>query len=292
MKYYEIQFHIVPNSEIFTDVLSALLAEDGFEAFEPHDDGLLAWIQQSFFDKNLLDTTIQTFPLPNVDITYFIQEAPDENWNQQWEQEGFKPIIIEDNNATKSQALIVIHDTNHLNVPVSRYNISINPCQAFGTGSHETTRMILRQLLDMPMKGRNVVDAGTGTGILSILCSMLGAENVFAYDIDEWSVRNAQSNLLLNGIESGVDVVLGDSSVLNGKMASLLIANINRNILLADIPNFAKVVPVDGELLLSGFYTEDVALLLTKAEQYGFSLQNQINENNWSLLLLKKEKSS
>ena len=303
MKYYEARFHISPNSDVATDILSALLADEAFEAFEPSDDGLSAWVQQSFYSQDGVERVIADFPLPDVSIEYSVSEAPDENWNCQWEQEGFRPIVISDDDS--AQPIIVIHDTAHDDVPESQYDIRINPCQAFGTGTHETTRMILRQLLTMPMSGRHVVDAGTGTGILAILCQMLGATRVFAYDIDEWSVRNAKDNLLLNDIHDAVEVHLGDSSVLPPSapansseteplsfLPTLLIANINRNILLADMPRFASCLLPGGELLLSGFYTEDVPVLLAEAEKHDLHPVLQRQDANWSLLLLKKGKSS
>lgn len=307
MKYFETTFHIVPNSEVASDILSALLADVSFEAFEPTADGLTAWIQQQNFVSEDVDAIISTFPLPDTDISYSIADAPDENWNLQWEQEGFSPIVISDERHPEPEPLIVIHDTSHPDVPQAVYDITINPCQAFGTGSHDTTRMILRQLYAMPMKGRHVIDAGTGTGILSIFCRMRGAESVFAYDIDEWSVRNAQYNLQLNGVQHGVEVLLGDSRVLSGHglpiaeasssalqtaLPSLLIANINRNILVADMPVFASCLTSGDELLLSGFYTEDVPILLQEAAKYSFAPVLQAESNNWALLLLKKDKSS
>lgn len=302
MKYYEVRFHISPNSEVAADILSAMIADEGFEAFEPFDAGLLAWVQQTMFCKEGVERVIGNFPLPDTYITYSVSEAPDENWNQQWEQEGFRPIVISEEGGDKP--VIVIHDTAHDDVPEAQYDIRINPCQAFGTGTHETTRMILRQLLAMPMSGRHVVDAGTGTGILAILCRMLGAAHVFAYDIDEWSVRNAEANLLLNGIHDTVEVHLGDSRVLpipfsavsadlhHSFSPTLLIANINRNILLADMPRFAACLSDGGELLLSGFYTEDVPVLLAEAIKHDLHPVLQHQDANWSLLLLKKEKPS
>lgn len=302
MKYFEVKFHITSAEVgIASDILSALLADEGFETFEPTNDGLLAWVQQSIYSKEGVERAIGGFPLPDTRITYTVSEAPDENWNRQWEQEGFRPIVISDGD----KPIIVIHDTAHDDVPEAQYDIRINPCQAFGTGSHETTRMIMRQLLAMPMSGRYVVDAGTGTGILAILCRMLGAAHVFAYDIDEWSVRNAQANLLLNDIHEAVEVHLGDSRVLPVQETlaeplaqaisfapTLLIANINRNILLADMPRFSDSLSPEGELLLSGFYTEDVPILLKEAENHGLHPILQSQDSNWALLLLKKGKSS
>lgn len=296
MKYYEVTFRISPCSETASDILSALLADEGFETFLPLDDGLQAWVQQSAYSTEGIGRAVGGFPMPDTTITYTVAEAPDENWNRQWEEEGFRPIVISD--AITAETLIVVHDTSHTDVPLAKYDISINPCQAFGTGSHETTRMIMHQLLDMPLKGRHVVDAGTGTGILAILCCMLGAERVLAYDIDEWSVRNAMANLDLNGVSNRVQVLLGDSAVLSSSEASasasatLLIANINRNILLADMPAFASALAEGGELLLSGFYTQDVPLLVDEASRYGFRPVLQSEDNDWALLLLKKGKYS
>lgn len=302
MKYLEVKFHITSSEvSIASDILSVFLADEGFEAFEPTPEGLLAWVQQSMYSKEGVERALSGFPLPGTSITYTVSEAPDENWNRQWEQEGFRPIVIFDDNEEKP--LIVVHDTAHDDVPKAGFDIRINPCQAFGTGSHETTRMILRQLLAMPMSGRHVIDAGTGTGILAILCRMLGAAHVFAYDIDEWSVRNAQANLLLNDIHEAVEVHLGDSSILpfvqeqDARQApsfapTLLIANINRNILLADMPRFSSSLQPGGELLLSGFYTQDVPVLLAEAEKHSLHPVLQSQDSNWALLLLKKGKSS
>lgn len=307
MKYFEVTFHITPYSVDAADVLSALLADEGFEAFDMSDTTLKAWIQQQQYTQEGLGRAIDAMPFPDISIKYNLAEAPDENWNRRWEEDGFKPIIIYDeatDGKASSHALVSIHDTMHPDVPEAEYDICISPCQAFGTGSHETTRMILRQLLSIPMKGRRVIDAGTGTGILAIFCMMLGAESVLAYDIDEWSVRNAQKNMTLNGIDDRVEILLGDSSVLSiicksdekncsgtsSSRASLLIANINRNILLGDIHIFAESLADDGELLLSGFYVSDVPMLLDEAKHYGFSLSRQAEDHEWAMLLLKKEK--
>lgn len=309
MKYFEVTFDITPYSSDVADVLCALLADEGFEAFEPSGNCLVAWIQQQQYSTEGLARAIAAIPFSGTIIQYRIAEAPDENWNKRWEEDGFKPIVIYDDATVHSatpHALVAIHDTMHLDVPEAQFDICISPCQAFGTGSHETTRMILRQLLSMPMHGRSVIDAGTGTGILAIFCHMLGAKDVMAYDIDEWSVRNALDNLALNGITDGVRVLLGDSSVLSLSnqyhdkslschstafpQVSLLIANINRNILLNDMPLFAESIEPGGELLLSGFYVTDVPMLVAEANRFGFSLCRQSEDQEWAVLLLKKEK--
>lgn len=281
MKYYEVNFRLEPCQEAYADVLSATLAEIGFESFVPTENGLQAYIQQSVFRKDNLEQAIGKFPLQNVRITYDMQDAEYEDWNAVWEEEGFHPIVIDDT--------IVIHDVKHRNVPALPYDIIISPKLAFGTGSHQTTRMILRELCGMDLKDKNVIDAGTGTGILSIMCIKRGAEHVFAYDIDEWSVENTKDNLLLNGIHNQITIEEGDASVLEKtEKADLLIANINRNILLNDLPVFSAKLSANGQLLLSGFYTEDVPFLVDVARKEGLTLVKKESDENWCMLLLEK----
>lgn len=310
MKYYEVRCAIRPFSEAAADVLSACLAEAGFEAFSPAEDGLLAYIRQSEWDEDAVRQVVQDFPLRGVDISCSCSEAPDEDWNKAWEEEGFQPICL---TLAPSQGggTIVVHDVRHTDVPAARYDIVIAPRLAFGTGSHATTRLILRTLAGLDLEGRRVIDAGTGTGILSIMAIKRGAASVLAYDIDEWSVQNARDNLLLNqtastdrpsprlslagrgeypgeGLPVEAVVVCGDSSVLEGQAkADLLIANINRNILLKDLPRFARAVRQGGMMVLSGFCHEDIPVLEEAAAQQGFSLLKEEREGEWAMLLFE-----
>lgn len=283
MKYYKVTFNIEPFCEDFADILSALLCDTGFEAFETKETCVEAYIQQSFWNEEETAATVREFPVPDVCITFSAEEAEYENWNQQWEEEGFKPIIIDD--------LIAVHSNRHTDIPEVRYDITITPRQAFGTGSHQTTRMILTQLAEMQLEGARVVDAGTGTGILAIMCVKRGAESVFAYDIDEWSVSNTKDNLLLNGItDDRVKVVEGDSAVLSGTEGiDLLIANINRNILLSDMEAFHRTLSANGRLLLSGFYIEDIPHLTQKAAELGMKLTGKKNDGEWAMLLFETD---
>lgn len=278
MKYYEVTFHIAPMSETAGDILSALLGEVGFETFTPTDEGVVAYVQQSLWEEDAVNHVVKDFPLPNISITYKVEEAPDEDWNQAWE-ETFQLITLDN--------LVCIHDRRFPADADVRYDICINPRLAFGTGSHQTTRMLLRALTEMPLEGKRIVDAGTGTGILAILCAMRGAKDVFAYDIDEWSVNNAQENAALNDCASTIRVAEGDASVLEDvKDCDLLIANINRNILLADLPRFVKALKKGGELLFSGFYIADAAALVTAANALGFDLKEQWSDEDWCALRL------
>ncbi len=293
MKYFEVKFTMNPFSEVAADLLTASLAEIGFESFSQTEDCLLAYIQQSEWDEAMTQQAVQDFCLPDVVIDYVCTEAPDEDWNQVWEEEGFQPIYIPFGEG--QEEAVVIHDVKHKDVPQARYDILITPRMAFGTGSHQTTRLVLRKLANMDLEGKRVIDAGTGTGILAIMGIKRRAAHVFAYDIDEWSVENTRDNLLLNHIfnvgvkevkDICVEVVCGDSSVLEGQpQADLLIANINRNILLADLPRFGKAVRKGGNLILSGFYLSDVPILTEAAAQQGFSLLETESEGEWAMLL-------
>lgn len=290
MKYYEVKCTLLPFSETAADLFSAALSEIGFEAFTVTEDGLTAYIQQSEWNDDKMRQAVQDFFLPDVSISYICTEAPDEDWNQVWEEEGFQPVIVGDD--------VVVHDVKHTDVPQAKYDILITPRMAFGTGSHQTTRLILRALAHMDLEDRCVIDAGTGTGILAIMAVKRGAAYVFAYDIDEWSVENTKDNLLLNRIvyrdhkdqgdfkDLKVEVAIGDSSVLVGQsQADLLIANINRNILLQNLPRFAKAIREGGQMILSGFYLSDVSVLTEAAEKQGFYLQKTESEGEWAMLL-------
>lgn len=289
MKYFEVTCEIQPFSQDAADILSAVLAEIGFESFSPTESGVLAYIQQSVWNEDEMQQVVRNFCLPEVEIRYTKAEAPDEDWNQVWEEEGFQPIIIPSEEG-QEEALIVVHDVKHTNVPPAKYDIVITPRLAFGTGSHSTTRLILRTLARLDLEGKDVIDAGTGTGILAIMAMKCGASYVFAYDIDEWSVENAKENLLLNKIYTNVNVEVGASYMLKGQpKADLLIANINRNILLEDLPQFAKVVKDKGKMILSGFYQPDVNTLTEAALQHGFFPIDMECEGDWAMLLFEAD---
>ena len=280
MKYFEAQFTVSPMSDTATDILAALLGDAGFETFETTDNGLKGYVQQNLWDAEAVDAVLSCFPMPDVSVQYTVQEAPDEDWNSAWE-ETFAPIRIDD--------VVCVHDMRYPTDDSVQYDIRITPRLAFGTGSHQTTRMLLRALAEMPLQGRHVVDAGTGTGILAIMTLLRGASDVFAYDIDEWSVRNAEENAALNDVQ--MTVVEGDASVLaDVRGRDLVIANINRNILLADMPAFAAALRPGGALLLSGFYTDDIPYLTEKAATLGMTLNQQWSDEGWAaLLFLLKE---
>ncbi|MCR5433314.1 MAG: 50S ribosomal protein L11 methyltransferase [Bacteroidaceae bacterium] len=282
MKYNEIILEIKPMKRDFADILSAWIAELGFESFVNTEKGLNAYIQRSVFDESALKSCLLSYPVPDVDITYHVTEMPDENWNQTWEEEGFKPITVGNE--------IVVHDSRYQVPEGTKYDILINPRLAFGTGSHETTRMILRTLSEMDLEGQSVVDAGTGTGILSIMALMRGAADVFAYDIDEWSVENTTENLKANNMEGRVRVRHGDAKLLEDvSNVDLLLANINRNILLNDLPLFRKTLTKGGKILLSGFLKEDTDCLVEAAGKLDLHKVKECEEAGWAMLLLEAD---
>ena len=227
MKYFEVTFTTSPCNEIVNDVVSALAGEIGFESFVEWDHGIQAYIQQQLFDEKALEEMVENFPLSDTSITYTVKEAEDKDWNEEWEKNFFQPIVIGDR--------CCIHSTFHKDTPKTEYEILINPQMAFGTGHHETTSSIICELLDADLKDKSVLDMGCGTSILAILASMRGANPITAIDIDDWCVNNSRDNIDLNGINN-ITVELGDADLLKGRSPfDVIIANIKRNILLADM---------------------------------------------------------
>lgn len=286
MKYLVAEFKIECQDgmiQIARDLLTDALGEAGFETFEDTEDGIKGYVQESLFDENAMNDVISNFMLPDVSINANIQEAEYKNWNEEWEEAGFERININDS--------ITIYDARHDDGAgiASGISIGIETKQAFGTGTHETTRMIVSTLLNIDLKGKRVLDCGCGTGILGIAASKLGASEVVGYDIDEWSSENAIHNAELNGV-GNMKVMLGDASVLKsveGKF-DVVLANINRNILLADMPAFVSVMADDSLLILSGFYASDVDLLIEKASSLGLSKIDSKSDSEWTCLVLKK----
>ena len=281
MKYFEVTFSANPCNETITDILSALTAEIGFESFVECEGGMQAYIQQSLFDEEALKNIIADFPIPETDITYTITEPEDKDWNEEWEKNFFQPIVIDNR--------CVIHSTFHKDYPKAEYDIVINPQMAFGTGHHETTSSILGELLDADLKGKSVLDMGCGTSILAILASMRGADPVTAIDIDDWCVNNSRDNIALNNINN-ITVELGDASLLEGrKPFDVIIANINRNILLNDMAAYTACMHKGSEIYMSGFYVQDIDAILSKGESLGLKFVHYREKNNWAAVKLIME---
>ena len=308
MKYYEVTFTLNPYSTDACDVLAALAGEVGFETFMETETGLTGYVQQALFDESALQEALTDFPFEGVSIDYDVHEAEDKDWNEQWEQEGFEPIVVkrkEERKERKEESgkrkeicpAIVIHDGRHLPevIPEEAITIEIDAKLAFGTGTHETTRMVCSALLSylfplstfhFPLR---VLDCGTGTGILAICALKLGAKEAIGYDIDEWSVDNARHNAVINQVDDRFTSLLGDVNILKEVEGTfdLVMANINRNILLADMPLMHQKMAPGSRLILSGFYTADIPLLTEKAQSLGMTLIAQQEDNDWACLVFQ-----
>jgi ribosomal protein L11 methyltransferase len=287
MEYLVANFKIISSNELLQtarELLADGAAEAGFESFEDTEEGLKGYVQKDFYDKEKLDECIEEFPIENVKISYSIENAENKDWNEAWELAGFDPICVDDT--------VLIYDAKHQEdlhpaQASDHIEIGIDAVQAFGTGTHETTQMIVSTLLNLDLDGKRVLDCGCGTGILGITAAKLGAKDVVGYDIDEWSVENAKHNAKINGIEN-IEIYEGDAHVLNhiSGVFDLVMANINRNILLQDMESFKSVMNHGAQLILSGFYEEDVTLLLEKAKTLGLSEKGKKKNGNWICLLL------
>ena len=283
MKYFEVDFQLSPLSQDACDILAALTADAGFESFEETQHGIRGYVQQPLLDRQALEDIVNNFPIMGTNIIYTINKAEDKDWNEQWEQEGFEPIIVGNNR-------LAIHDGRHLPSQPADISVEIDARLAFGTGTHETTQMICEWMLDMPMKGLRVMDAGCGTGILGIVALKLKANHVTAYDIDEWSSDNTCHNAIINRVDSQLSVYCGDASLLDSKTADydLVLANINRNILLNDMPRFCQIMKQDAKLILSGFYTEDIPLLEARGKELGLTLTGAKNRDKWASIIMQR----
>ncbi|WP_288278690.1 50S ribosomal protein L11 methyltransferase [uncultured Prevotella sp.] len=286
MKYYEVNFTIEAPAELMQDardILSALAGEAGFETFEDTDEGVKGYVQQGLFDEALLKALIGDFPLPSCTVAYTVSEAEDKDWNEQWEQQGFEPIVVNDT--------LVIHDGRHLPSDIRpQTSIEIDAHLAFGTGTHETTRMMVGQLMSLDLTDKRVLDCGTGTGILGIAALKLGAREAVGYDIDEWSADNARHNAVINMVDGQFTSLLGDASILKkvSGQFDVVLANINRNILLNDMEAFVGKMAPHSTLLLSGFYEQDIPMLEEKAASLGLKKQTQQHDGDWACLMFMR----
>lgn len=290
MKYFITNIAIVCDDAALTDpisdILKTYLADIGYEAFEDDSESAMtesgtllrdyrkehpfapftcfsAYIQQSLFNEEQLKETFDTIPFDGVHIYHSLKEAEDKNWNEQWEQSLEQSDICQ------------------------QLGITIDVKQAFGTGGHNTTRMIASTLQCEELSGKTVLDCGCGSGILSIAALKLGALKATGYDIDEWSVNNTRHNAELNGYSNEqITALLGDASILSSidEQFDYVLANINRNILLNDMPAFVSKMKPHGKLILSGFYQEDVPMLTQKAESLALTLLQSKEDDNWSCL--------
>lgn len=274
MKYIEVSFTVTPQSETACDIIAALTAELGFESFVPFDNGTIGYVPASLYDEQSVAEVLADFPMPDTAVVFSAREMEDKNWNEEWEKNFFEPIVVDNR--------CVIHSTFHKDYPEALYDIIINPQMAFGTGHHQTTRLIISYLLDIDLTGKTVLDMGCGTSILAILASMRGAKALTAIDIDEWCVNNSIDNLELNNI-SNIKVFQGDASSLAAEGPfDVIIANINRNILLADMQYYVARMNEGAEIYFSGFYESDLPMIQAEAERLGLTFLSHRVEKEWT----------
>jgi len=271
MDYNKITINITPFQSWLRDILTTQLGEIGFESFVETETGFEAFIPVKSFSEENLNFVLNEF---RKDFTFTVSNdvIKSQNWNEVWEKNYFKPLVI--------AGECVIRAPFHTDYPKAKYEIIIEPNMAFGTGNHETTSLIIESILENNFNGKTILDMGCGTGILGILASMKGAKNITAIDIDEWSFNGTNENAALNNIKN-IDVKLGDASLLGNEKYDVIFANIHKNILLNDMQTYVDVLQPKGILIMSGFYTQDIPAIKTKAESLGLNDVGFKTKNSW-----------
>ncbi|OYQ42496.1 50S ribosomal protein L11 methyltransferase [Flavobacterium cyanobacteriorum] len=266
--YIGCHFRVEPK-EPGAEILMAELGETDFESFVETEEGISAYIQKQYWDEALL-SDIQVLQSEEFKISYTVEEIEQVNWNEEWEK-NFEAIAVDNTCYVRAP----FHEKKQV-----QYDIIIEPKMSFGTGHHETTFMMIQHLLDMDLQNKKTLDMGCGTAILAILAEMKGARPVDAIDIDNWCYLNSIENAERNNC-SHITVYEGDASLLEGKQYDVIIANINRNILLNDMEQYAACLNKDGVLLLSGFYEDDIPAIDASCRTLGLKLEKKLQRNNW-----------
>lgn len=284
MDYIAVHIRIEPFSEAWAEIVEAEIEELGFDSFTVEDPFLNAFIPKDFFSEPNLKTMLSAFDGAEVRLSHTVELVKEQNWNAAWESD-FEPVVVGDQ--------VTVRATYHKDLPRTRYNIVIDPQMSFGSGHHQTTTMMIEQLLEdrRLLKGKAVLDMGCGTGILAIVAAKLGAAvPVHAVDIDPRCCRSTVANARRNRVPHKLITVCGDASVLIRGQYDIVLANINRNILLADMVSYVRALkPQGGRILLSGFYTADIPMLLEKAASLGLTEVSRRSRDDWALLVLQKE---
>lgn len=268
MNYIEYDFKIEPQG-VASEILVAELAEWGFESFVDTERGILAYIQESLWNEHILDE-IYILKSEEFLITYSFRTIEQVNWNEEWEK-NFDPISVD--------GLCTVRAPFHPKTD-TKYDIIIEPKMSFGTGHHETTYMMLQFLLQTDFSGKSVLDMGCGTSVLAIMSEKRGATKITAIDIDNWCVENSIENIQRNDCKC-IEVKLGDASLLKNEHFDVVIANINRNILLNDLSLYAATLSQNGMVLLSGFYKSDMPVILEECSKHGLSFVENLERNEW-----------
>ena len=260
-----------PKNEALKDMFAELLGNIGFDSFMDADDGFTAYCTEPSFDKEGLDSILAMEQFADVQVIKK-ELIPDQDWNATWES-SYEPVVID--NTCRIRAPFHETDSSY------KYDLCIEPKMSFGTAHHETTAQIIKLMLTEDFRGKDVLDMGSGTGVLAILAKKLGSAKTVAIDNDEWAYRNALDNVKLND-ENDIVVELGDANSLNNRQFDIIIANINRNILLRDMHEYVKCLKHGGKIFFSGFYEADLQLIRKEAERLGLSYLNHIKKNEWT----------
>lgn len=283
MNYLSVRFSLDSYNEENAEILVALTEEMGFESYEYADEFLTAYIKEDLFNEDELNEILPSKEGGfSFNVSYTFEKVKNENWNKIWES-NFQPIVIDD--------LCTVKASFHEGLPETKYTITIDPKMAFGTGHHQTTSLMMRALLKEDLTGRSVLDMGCGTGILAILAALKGgATRIVAIDIDPTATESAIENYNANRVGDEIEILTGDASLLASlEKFDLILANINRNIILDDIQKYSNVMKSQGVLQLSGFFAEDVDLIEVGAKAAGFEKVSVTIENRWAQVKMKKK---
>ena len=276
MNYIEIKITLTNSSDQgLKETVIALLSELPFESFAENENSTSAYIPQNLFDENQILDTLDEIN-QSISIKWEINEIAEQNWNKTWE-ENYPAVTI----AQRCYIRAPFHPHN----PDVDYELLIEPKMSFGTAHHETTSMMIELLLDEDVAGKDILDMGCGTGVLAILASKMGAKNVLAIDNDEWAFENSLENVERNNC-SNITVKTGDETIIGGDKFDIILANINRNILLKQIDSYISALNSSGKIYMSGFYEKDIPHLLQQAERHGLALKKKITKNNWAAIIL------
>ena len=272
--YIEYKFKVA-EVEPFNEIIIAMIAELPFESFVENEEGFDAYMPKT--EENIDEVKEVIDSIENIEFSYTRQEIEQQNWNATWE-ENFTPILVNDQCLIRAE----FHETIE-NIP---YEIVIQPKMSFGTGHHSTTHLMVEYILETDFTKKDILDMGCGTSVLAIYAKMKGAKDVLAIDIDEWSVENSKENAERNNVELRIE--LGTAENLGKEKFDIILANINRNILISDIPTYVKDMNQGSELLLSGLCFFDVADILEVCKEQGLKLKNKQQREEWCSLLLEK----
>ena len=273
--YYLVRINLNPCVEEECDIVAALLADVGFESFVPDEKGVSAYIRKELFDKPATSSALAAYPFNGELQMEEAELIQGQDWNSEWEKHYFQPIVVGDR--------CVVHSSFHKEYPKAEYEIVVDPRMAFGTGHHETTSLMLERLLSYPLEGRKLLDMGTGTGILAILAAMRGAVHVVGVEIDEPAYLNAVDNAGINGVD--LDLRLGGvETVTECGYFDYVLANINRNIIIADIDKYARSLRQGGIMTLSGFYVEDIPFVEEAGKKCGLAPVAFFEKRRWACM--------